>query len=112
MLVALRQLPLRALGLASLALAGCDGPPGPFEPCPLSQSILNVCAEDAEGTVITCVVESHPMCTDGICASWEGSEPFCSNPCDTDADCPSGSACLDYLALSFCVPEASITPAP
>lgn len=95
---------------AALALVACDEPPGPFEPCPLSQSILNACAEDAEGTVITCVVSRHPMCTEGVCASWEGSDSFCSQVCDADADCPAGSSCLDHLELSFCVPDSAIAP--
>lgn len=88
-----------------VSTAGCDDRPGLFTACPLSQSILNACAEDSESTFVTCVVESHPMCDEQICASWEGSESFCSRVCDTDADCPTGSQCLDYLRFGFCVPD-------
>ncbi len=108
-----QRLALQRLAMAFVAAAGlgaCDEPPGPFEPCPLSQSILNACAEDAEGTVITCVVARHPMCAEGVCASWEGSDSFCSQVCDTHADCPAGSSCLDHLELSFCVPDSVVAP--
>jgi hypothetical protein len=93
------------LGSAGTGLVACDEQPGLFVACPLSQSILNACAEDAESTFITCVVERHPMCDERICASWEGSESFCSRPCDTDEECPFGSRCLDHQELGFCVPD-------
>jgi len=100
-----RVLPIAAITAITLAAVGCDDRPGLFTECPLSQSILNACAEDSESTFVTCVVESHPMCEEQVCASWEGSDSFCSRVCDVDADCPAGSRCLDYLRFGFCVPD-------
>jgi hypothetical protein len=91
--------------LAIAAFAGCDDKPGLFQACPLSQSILNACAEEADTTLITCVVEQHPMCDEQICASWEGSDSFCSQMCDVDTDCPTGSKCREHNVLAFCVPD-------
>jgi len=93
------------LGLILLAGSGCDDDPGLFATCPLSQSILNVCAEDSDSTSVTCIVERHPMCEEQICASWAGSDSFCSRACDVDADCPIASKCLLHRELGVCVPD-------
>ncbi len=96
----------------ALAFGACDEDPD-FMHCPLSNSIIEVCEQQAGGAaVFTCVVEQHPFCVDAICASWEGSDPFCTRACATDTDCPSASTCREYLELRFCVPSSALPVEP
>ena len=100
-----------SLGMLFLVLAtgitGCADEEV-FIDCPFSNSIEASCSSLDDTVAFTCVVESHPFCLDEICASWEGSRSFCTQPCEVDADCPAESTCKDSLNLSFCVPDAEV----
>jgi hypothetical protein len=100
---------------------------GLYAPCPLSNSILDACAQApgegavcttaaecseglscaagqcTDGTAYTCVVAEHPFCLDQICASWEGTEPVCTRACVIDDDCPGADKCMAHNSLRFCV---------
>jgi hypothetical protein len=79
-----------------------------FIDCPFSNSIETSCSSLDDTVAFTCVVESHPFCLEEICASWEGSRSFCTQPCEIDVDCPAESTCRESLNLSFCVPNAEV----
>ena len=91
----------------ALTLAGCADEEV-FIDCPFSNSIEASCSSYDDTVAFTCVVESHPFCLEEICASWEGSRSFCTQPCEVDVDCPADSACKQSLDLKFCVPNAEI----
>lgn len=89
------------------AVSGCDPDPL-FEPCPLSNSIQQACAAEAEDTLYTCVVEDHPFCLEGVCASWLGQPSVCTKACASDTDCPDGTKCKTHLDLKFCVQDEDL----
>lgn len=91
--------------LGALALGACDEDPAFFHECPLSDTILELCAEQSDDTQLTCIVREHPMCEESICASWKGSASFCSRECTDDAGCPTDSTCQTYLDFKVCVPN-------
>lgn len=87
----------------------CDEDEAFFHACPLSQTLIDACAEQQENADITCAVREHPMCDEAVCAKFKGSASFCSRVCTTNEDCPPESTCEDYLILPgeefrFCVP--------
>lgn len=86
-------------------LAACDDDDPFFHHCPLSSSILEVCQEVTSDTELTCVVREHPQCEEFVCASWEGSDSFCSRECGGDGDCPPESTCQSYIDFRLCVPN-------
>ena len=114
------------VSVAALTGAGCDPDPL-FGSCEFSASIVETCEEEAETTVYNCVVaplpaneqrsstNGHPSCLEKVCASWQGSDPFCTRECEQDADCPAASTCQEHLEVKFCVPDAvvgSVEPGP
>jgi len=105
------RISLLGLVLATFALASaCDDEEPFFHSCPLSQTLINACAEQQENADITCAVREHPMCDESVCAKYRGSASFCTRSCTTDADCPTESTCQDYLVFEddqfrFCVPN-------
>lgn len=102
---------LLTLSLLSLAgLSACDEDEF-FRPCPLSQTIIDVCEADSPTTSLTCVVREHPLCDEQVCSMWQDSEPFCTRSCVEDADCPEGSICEPHLDFALCVPLTVLEPA-
>lgn len=109
-------LALLGVGLLTLGLGGCDPEPI-FGSCEFSASIVKTCEEEAETTVFNCVVaplpateqtsstNGHPSCLEKVCASWQGSDPFCTKECTDNAGCPDGSTCQEHLEIRFCVPD-------
>jgi len=95
------------LALAAGAVA-CDDETELFGACPLSQTLIDACAEEQESASITCAVKQHPMCDEAICAQFRGSESFCSRVCEVAEDCPTGSSCQAYLDYAFCVPDTIV----
>lgn len=58
----------------------------------------------------SCLIQDHPQCLDGPCLLYQSrdiggtpyrSEPFCSVPCSSDADCGEGSRCRDVPAAGY-----------
>ena len=101
--------------IASAMFSACETEPL-FIDCPLSPSIKTACEMEQEQTdeaELTCVVAEHPYCLESICASWRGSDPFCSRACEQDADCPADASCQEHLGALFCVPSSvEVTPDP
>jgi hypothetical protein len=89
---------ISALGLTT----GC-APDPLFMECPLSNSITAECEASADSIVFTCVVAEHPYCLESVCASWQGSPAECTQTCQADSDCPTGSSCQSHLNMSLCV---------
>lgn len=96
-----------------------------FQYCPFDPCLWKQCSEDpggAEGTRVaySCAVAQHPQCPEDVCLRFEGSGPFCTKTCDpalSDADCPDGSRCIQYLgataaadAVYYCVPPTEQLP--
>ena len=114
------------LGTSVLSLGACHSD-GLYDPCPLSNSIMDACAQVpgegaqctsdeecdaglscvegqcADGSAYTCVVAEHPFCLEQICASWQGAEAVCTRPCVIDDDCPGTDQCKSHNNLRFCV---------
>lgn len=98
-----------ALGALTASAGACDTTEL-FHDCPLSDSIVAACEAESTTTELTCVVADHPLCEDNICAAWQNSDPFCTQACSVNADCPEGSSCETYLDLAFCVPVEIVSP--
>jgi hypothetical protein len=98
-----RWMPSMLLGICLMGPGAC-GDDNMFSPCPFSNSIEESCSEDT--AKYTCVVAAHPYCDEQVCLSWLESAPFCTQVCQADTDCPSGSTCRDYLEDSYCVPDS------
>ena len=98
-----------ALVIALSAAAGACMEEEEFIHCPFSNSIDESCSADDPTIDFTCVVGSHPFCSQELCVSWEGSEPFCTLPCAEDADCPGSSVCRTHLESQFCVPTSALS---
>lgn len=103
----MKNLPLWvSLVLGALGIAACDDAEPFFKHCPLSTSIIEVCQEESTDIEFTCIVAEHPMCDEQVCASWKGSDSFCSRACAADSECPVDSTCQLHLDFSVCVPNA------
>ncbi|NUN12072.1 MAG: hypothetical protein HUU55_00395 [Myxococcales bacterium] len=92
-----------ALGTMVILCAqlGCEGGKEDYLACPMDPKIaeLGLCTTSVQGVVSakeSCAVTQHPQCPNDICLTWAGSKSFCSETCDTDADCPAASSCLQY----------------
>ena len=59
---------------------------------------LSACAESGNAQA-SCVVEEQLQCETRTCARYQGSEPFCTVECSSDADCPSG-VCREFVMLT------------
>jgi len=105
----MRYLVVAVTALGALSVGACDTTEL-FHDCPLSESIVDACEAESTTTDLTCVVTEHPLCEEQICASWRNSEPFCTQACSVNADCPVGSTCETYLDFAFCVPTEVTTP--
>ncbi|TNF30038.1 MAG: hypothetical protein EP329_14360 [Deltaproteobacteria bacterium] len=105
----MRYLVVAAMALGALSVGACDTTEL-FHDCPLSESIVQACEADSSTTALTCVVTDHPLCEEMICAAWQNSDPFCTQACSVNADCPEGSTCETYLDIAFCVPVEIVNP--
>ncbi len=103
--MSLSRLSLVLVAVSSLiALSGCPDD-NLYTACPLSNSIIEACANAGDGVEYNCVVAEHPYCLEEICASWQGSDSFCTRSCVIDDDCPGTATCESHLDIKFCVPE-------
>ena len=93
-----------------LAGSGCSDDFG--TPCelPRSPEIVELCSpqQDEQGnrSQATCIDPINPDCQSRLCVQFEGSDPFCSERCEDDAQCPSNATCESTTAsnLGICVP--------
>jgi hypothetical protein len=81
------------------------------DPCDLPAPIAEVCADDPTAlTSEVCLYKHSADCSTRLCATYVGSEGFCTQTCDPDSagSCPSGSVCDRPASaeLGFCVPDA------
>ena len=79
--------------------------------CELPAPIAELCADDSTAlTSEVCLYERSADCSTRLCATYVGSEGFCTQTCNPDAagSCPSGSVCDRPASaeLGFCVPDA------
>jgi hypothetical protein len=79
--------------------------------CDLPAPIAEACADDPTAlTSEVCLYKHSADCSTRLCATYVGSEGFCTQTCDPDSagSCPSGSVCDRPASaeLGFCVPDA------
>ncbi|MFT4703078.1 MAG: hypothetical protein ACI81R_000767 [Bradymonadia bacterium] len=109
-----RTLPLAALLLVTVFVAGCEDDFA--EPCSMPDTALveALCDSGTTGdssTRATCVFRNNAQCSSRVCARYLGSEDFCSASCDVEPDdpqsnCPSGAQCRAAAdGQGFCVPS-------
>lgn len=67
-------------------------------------------SECRTGQNVSCVETQNFQCKHRVCARYQGSEPFCTRPCESDADCSSGS-CESFpfqAGTKYCVERTDI----
>lgn len=106
-----RSFVILLLGTAALLVTACADDYG--EPCDLPQSgaIQAFCepevGEDGSSSA-TCVFTNSTQCETRMCATYIGSEGFCTTECTPgeEGTCAAGSICQAIPAtdLAFCVP--------
>jgi len=92
-----------ALSVLVLVVAGCD--PEPYGDCalPRSEAIQEFCLGSGPNadvqTQSNCVVDFVFQCEEQLCATYNGSSPFCTaecnTPCSTD-ECPDNGTCVEF----------------
>jgi hypothetical protein len=108
------------LVMVAFTLGACveDEPYGECQFFPSAQKECNVVTNDDGETTqgINCVISEHPQCEVGICIRYEGSDPFCSEPCKKDSECPDGGTCIEFArgcdsdginCNKYCISDAS-----
>ncbi len=101
------------LALASLVIfTGCAD--DLYASCNLASdsqdAAVRFCGSDEGGTDKSCVVENQAQCDTLICGRFNGSDPFCTKRCSSDADCPAG-ICTEFVfqsGVNYCVEEARL----
>ena len=92
---------------ALLTLTGCDDNYGDSCSFPQSEELEVACTDPGTGRLATCVYRRSSDCTSSICALYLGSDPFCTESCEEDSDCPgTGSVCRTLSSgatVGFCV---------
>lgn len=83
--------------VAVFALGGC------------SDDLYGNCTPDEceSSSASSCVAEPNFQCSSRVCGKYDGSEPFCTQECSSDGDCPNG-ACEQFVLgrdETFCVPS-------
>jgi len=96
---------LVVVGLAALFVVGGSG---------CSDDLYSPCTPDAElqcedADVSACVSRPNFQCSSRVCGKYEGSEPFCTQACSSDGDCPNGS-CEIFVQqkgqAKYCAPSS------
>lgn len=57
----------------------------------------------------SCAVENFVQCDTRVCARYNGSQPFCTSRCTSDADCGEGGRCEEFVLQTgqkYCVNDA------
>ena len=80
-----------------------------YAPCQLDpqsgDQAVRECGLDQQGSDKSCVVENQVQCDTRVCGRYQGSAPFCTQPCSSDSDC-SGGVCVEFVfqsGVSYCV---------
>lgn len=95
---------------SALLLTAC-GDEEVGDACDLPAPIAEACADDpTANTSEVCLYKHSADCSSRLCATYVGSEGFCTQSCDPEvaSSCPSGSVC-DRPANAdegFCVPQS------
>lgn len=58
---------------------------------------IAACAGDENAS---CVVKSHPACDGNVCIQWRGEPGFCSEQCQSNADCGEFEDCVEVVLAS------------
>lgn len=97
---------------AAFIASGCEDDFGEecFLPNTAAVNYLCKTEDSVDGvSVANCAFTNSAVCDSRICASYAGSDAFCTNECDpADADaCGSGAFCepMSDLITGFCVPD-------
>ena len=105
------------IGAVSL---GCEPEVG--EPCGPSEEFVNSTVRQTGGTNDLVLDPRFENCTQALCLSTDGSRPYCTRTCTSDADCQAdgficdqvikfGSlACADFTPEHDCFQEDDVTP--
>lgn len=95
------------VAMASLLLVGCAD--DLYGECTISSGDggeLDQCLDTSQS--VSCVVTGQLECSTGVCGKYQGSNPFCTTPCQDDGDCPSGQ-CRQFVlrveGTSHCVAD-------
>lgn len=103
----LAALLLPALGLLA---SGCENSFG--EPCtlPKTEQFRRACspapADDAnesdendieQSSQASCAIKNFAGCETRICLVYRGSDSYCTEPCESDTDCPGSAVCRPLL---------------
>lgn len=96
--------------LGGCLLSGCVS--DLYAPCnvPDDGSFLSSCLSGQGGADRSCVVEQALQCETRVCGKYQGSAPFCTQPCVADADCE-GGVCREFVFQSgakYCVETSNI----
>ena len=86
----------------AVLLAACETEV-PYRECVFDSQLEKYCYESGSFGKLTCVADNHPDCVDRVCLSYQGSTYFCSQSCETDADCPRDGCCALFLNERYCV---------
>ncbi len=82
------------IGFVLVAIQSC-GDVG-YEECTFSPRYVQECEPpNGEDNGVNCIITAHPECG-SACIKYQNSEPFCSNTCETDADCHDGGLCIEF----------------
>lgn len=100
-------LPLLLAAAAGMAATGCDT--GFGKPCklPKSAAFQKACEQTSSGqgadagvegeiateSAASCAVKDYAGCETRVCLVYQGSDPFCSEECETDEDCEGSARC-------------------
>ncbi len=93
-----------AIGLAlvtAIGTAGCSG--DLYTKCNPGE---NLNCEDGKN----CVSEPNFQCDTRVCAKYQGSQPFCTQSCQSDGECPDGE-CRKFVLgneQTYCVDASRI----
>ena len=70
-----------------------------YAPCDLDPNspdrAVAQCGQNDESSK-SCVVDNQIQCETRSCGRFEGSDPFCTQKCASDGDCPAGK-CLEFV---------------
>ncbi len=104
----MRGLLLAMVLLMAAGMVGCAD--DLYAPCDLNPSdanpVIRACAVEAS----SCVVENYPQCDTTICGRFNDSQPFCTQTCAEDGDCPSG-ICAQFtvgIPTKYCVENSNL----